>query len=126
MAVYDSVFVLAGASLQIDAVPHMGMIGIAYILFRTIRKLSGGWLGALIGGAPVQIRNWMGMALMPQAGVALGMALIANQRFPDNGEIVLSVVITTVVVFELFGPILTRIALLRSGDAQKLNNTKHG
>jgi len=104
----------------------MGMIGIAYILFRTIRKLSGGWLGALIGGAPVQIRNWMGMALMPQAGVALGMALIANQRFPDNGEIVLSVVITTVVVFELFGPILTRIALLRSGDAQKLNNTKHG
>ncbi len=55
--------------------------------------------------------------MMPQAGVAPGMALIANQRFPEFGHIVLTVVIGAVVIFELFGPILTRYALLRSGEA---------
>ncbi len=114
-------FVLAGASFHIDALFQMGIVGIAYVLFRCIGKLSGAWLGAVISNAPDAIRNWIGIALMPQAGVALGMALIASQRFPDTGAFVLSVVIGAVVVFELFGPILTRIALLRSGEATDLS-----
>jgi Kef-type K+ transport system membrane component KefB len=114
-------FVLAGASFHIDALLQMGIVGIAYVLFRCIGKLSGAWLGAVISNAPDAIRNWIGIALMPQAGVALGMALIASQRFPDTGAFVLNVVIGAVVVFELFGPILTRMALLRSGEATDLS-----
>ncbi len=114
-------FVLAGASFHIDALFQMGIVGIAYVLFRCIGKLSGAWLGAVISNAPDAIRNWIGIALMPQAGVALGMALIASQRFPDTGAFVLNVVIGAVVVFELFGPILTRMALLRSGEATDLS-----
>jgi len=113
-------FVLAGASLHVESVPQMGVVGIAYILFRCTGKLTGGgWLGVITGRAPILIRNWIGMALMLQAGAALGMALIANQRFPDSGTTVLSVIVSSVVVFELFGPMLTRVALLRSGDAKK-------
>jgi Kef-type K+ transport system membrane component KefB len=114
-------FVLAGASLHIDTLLQMGPVGVAYIFFRCMGKLSGAWLGAVISKAPDTIRNWTGIALMPQAGVALGMALIASQRFPDTGTFVLSVVIGAVVVFELFGPILTRMALLRSGEATDLS-----
>ena len=114
-------FVLAGASFHIDALLQMGIVGIAYVLLRCMGKLSGAWLGAVISNAPDAIRNWIGIALMPQAGVALGMALIASQRFPDTGAFVLSVVIGAVVIFELFGPILTRIALLRSGEATDLS-----
>lgn len=110
-------FVLAGASLHMDALLQMGTVGIAYILLRCMGKMAGAWLGAIISKAPDAIRNWIGIGLMPQAGVALGMALIASQRFPESGAFVLSVVIGAVVVFELFGPVLTRVALLRSGDA---------
>ena len=114
-------FVLAGASLHLDALLQIGIVGLAYIVFRCMGKLSGAWLGAVISNAPDTIRNWIGIALMPQAGVALGMALIASQRFPESGAFIMSVVISAVVVFELFGPILTRMALLRSGEATDLS-----
>jgi len=60
----------------------------------------------------------MGMALMPQAGVALGMALVAMQRRPDLGEIILPVVIASTVLFELIGPVLTRTGLVHVGEVR--------
>ncbi|MBW2401218.1 MAG: cation:proton antiporter, partial [Deltaproteobacteria bacterium] len=58
--------------------------------------------------------RWMGIALLPQAGVALGMALVASQRFPEAGEVILPVVIASTVFFEMLGPIATRFALDRT------------
>lgn len=58
----------------------------------------------------------MGLALMPQAGVALGMALIATNQFPEIGGIIFPIVAGTTVLFELVGPIMTRIALTRAGE----------
>ena len=62
--------------------------------------------------------RWMGAALMPQAGVALGMVLIASQRFPALGEILLPVVLGATVFFKLIGPVLTRLALYRAGEVR--------
>ena len=62
--------------------------------------------------------KWMGLALMPQAGVALGMALVAAQRLPDLGEIMLPVVIGSTVLFEVIGPVLTRSALIHAGEVR--------
>lgn len=112
-------FVLAGASLHLDILLKIGVIGTAYILLRTAGKMSGAWLGATVSHASEPLRRWTGMALMPQAGVALGMALIAYQRFPESGAMVLSVVIGAVVIFELFGPIATRFALVKAGEVKK-------
>jgi len=109
-------FVLAGASLHLETLFGIGVLGMAYVLLRSAGKFCGAWLGATISHAPEQIRRWTGMALMPQAGVALGMALVASQRFPESGAVILSVVIGAVVVFELFGPLLTRHALIRAGE----------
>jgi Kef-type K+ transport system membrane component KefB len=114
-------FVFAGASLHVDVLFQIGFVGVVYIALRIVGKIVGAWLGAVISSAPDSLRKWTGIAMMPQAGVALGMALIADQRFPEFGNIVLTVVIGAVVVFELFGPIMTRIALLRSGEAEDLS-----
>jgi len=111
-------FVLAGASLHIDALYHVGFIGSAYVILRVIGRVLGAWVGSVISRADPLVRRWMGMALMPQAGVALGMALVATERCPNVGEIVLTVVIAATVVFELIGPVMTRIALVRAGEVR--------
>lgn len=109
-------FVLAGASLHVGVLYGIGLVGSAYVVLRIIGRFVGAWAGGVISGAGPLIRRWMGMALMPQAGVALGMALVATQCCPDLGRVILSVVIAATVLFEVIGPVLTRIALNRAGE----------
>jgi hypothetical protein len=78
----------------------------------------GGWLGGFLAGASVLHRRWIGLALIPQAGVALGMVLVASNHFPDLGETVLAITIGTAIVLDVFGPILTLIALRKVGEAK--------
>ncbi len=107
-------FILAGASLEIDALRHVGLIGLAYIVLRIASRIVGGWIGAVAGGAPAHERPWFGLALLPQAGVAVGIALIASKQFPDYAETILTVTIGTTVAFELLGPAGTLYALRRA------------
>lgn len=111
-------FVLAGASLDVAMLPAIGLVGIGYVVLRTAGRLLGGWLGAnLAKMAPVE-RRWMGAALMPQAGVAIGMALVAAESFPVYSDIILAVAVGSTVIFELAGPILTRLAMDRTEAAE--------
>jgi Kef-type K+ transport system membrane component KefB len=112
-------FILAGASLQREALYRIGFVGGMYILFRIIGRFLGAWSGGSISHAGPVMRRWMGMALMPQAGVALGMALVAAQRRPDLAEIILPVVIASTVFFEVVGPVLTRIGLVKAGEVDR-------
>jgi Kef-type K+ transport system membrane component KefB len=112
MAVF---FMLAGASLRIETLMGLGTVGLAYLLARALGKITGAWVGARIAGASHEVKCWMGVALLPQAGVAIGMALLANQRFPQHAELILPLVVATTVVFELFGPVFTRLALRTVG-----------
>ncbi len=107
-------FVLAGASLEFDALATVGAIGLVYIGCRSFGKYSGAWVGARLSRASSDSRQWMGVALLPQAGVAIGMALVASNRFPEYRQIMLPVVIASTVVFEIFGPVFTRYAIRRS------------
>ncbi len=110
-------FMLAGALLDIDILAELGIVGSVYIISRVTGKLAGAWAGARISDASEDIRRWMGLALLPQAGVAIGMALIAANRFPEYQQLILSVVVSTTVLFELFGPVFTRMALKRTGSS---------
>lgn len=112
-------FVLAGASLQVGALPRIGLLGLVYIILRILGRFAGVWIGARIGRSGPLVRRWMAPALMPQAGVAMGMALVAAQRFPETGEIILPVVIGATIFFELIGPVFTRQALVRAGEVLK-------
>ena len=111
-------FVLAGASLQFKILFHIGLIGSAYIIFRVIGRLLGGWTGGTITNSKPLMCRWIGIVLMPQAGVALGMALITIEHRPDLGEIILPVVIASTVLFELIGPMLTRTGLIHVGEVR--------
>lgn len=111
-------FVLAGASLHLERLLEIGFVGLAYVALRVTGLVVGGWLGAFLGKADPLHRRWIGLAITPQAGVALGMALVAGSRFPDLRDQILAIVIGTTVMFELTGPVLTRLALLRVGEKE--------
>lgn len=110
-------FLLAGASFRVGRVVEIGWIGLAYLVLRVAGRSAGAWAGGTIGQADPQVRHWMGMAILPQAGVALGMALVATDSFPELRDVILPVVIGSTVLFELAGPCFTRLALMCSGDA---------
>lgn len=110
-------FVLAGAALSPESLWVVAAALPAYVLLRAAGRLIGGWLGGAVAGWSGRLRGCMGLALMPQAGVALGMTLVACQRMPELRELVLPVAIASTVAFELGGPILTRLALSLTGEA---------
>ena len=110
-------FVLAGASLELESLNGIGLIGLAYIGLRILGRVLGGWLGGFLANTEPVHRRWIGAALLPQAGVALGMALVAANYFPDLKEALLAVTVGTVIAFEVLGPILTFMALRKTGEA---------
>jgi Kef-type K+ transport system membrane component KefB len=109
-------FVMVGASLHIKSLAEIEILGASYILLRAAGRIVGAWPGAAIARSGPVVKKWMGMALMPQAGLALGMAVFATEQFPEIRDTILPVVIGTTVIFELVGPALTRTALIRAGE----------
>ena len=101
-------FLLAGASLHVDELFAVGWIGLVYILARTVGTYCGAGIAGRFAGIEKVIQRWMGVCLLPQAGVAIGMALLASQRFPELKDTILPIVISSTVVFEITGPALTR------------------
>ena len=117
-------FVLAGSSLHLGSLSRIGIIGSAYVILRVVGRLAGAWAGGKISHVDPLLNRWMGVALMPQAGVALGMALVATQRFPELADTILPIVIGATVLFELIGPVLTRKALTSVGEVS-IRRYKH-
>jgi Kef-type K+ transport system membrane component KefB len=112
-------FLLAGASLHMEKLAAAGVIGLLYIIARIAGLYIGARLsGHLVNAAPV-IRKWLGCCLFPQAGVALGMALLATERFPELKDLILPVVIGSTVIFEIIGPVITRHVLNKTDNAEK-------
>ena len=117
-------FFLAGAHLDISALPSLGLIGVVYILTRTGGLMGGAWLGAVIGGSEDKIRKYLGLGILSQAGVAIGLALLVSQRFAiigtphalEIGTMLIATVTATSIVFEIVGPICARFALVRAGE----------
>ena len=107
-------FVLAGASLEIEIAVQIGMLGILFIGLRSIGKVLGARIGGNLTHADQITNKWMGVALLPQAGVAIGMALVAGNYFPDHAQLLLTVVISSTIFFEIVGPIVTRIAIQKA------------
>ncbi len=112
-------FILAGASLDIAVARTLGAIGLGFIVLRIVARGLGGWIGARLTHEPQRLRVWYGIALLPQAGVAIGMALIAAQRFPDWGAQIIALTIGTTVVFEILGPVATLFAIRRTAGTDK-------
>ncbi len=112
-------FFLAGAHLNFSELPSLGIIGLAYLVGRTAGKMGGAWFGAWLGKADPVIRKNIGLGLLSQAGVAIGLSLLIAQEFAripvaKASTLAASVVTTitaTCIIFEIIGPITAKIAL---------------
>ena len=109
-------FVLSGADLDLSVLPSVGLIGVGYLLLRSMGKWGGTMLGAVCVKADSNIKKYLGLTLLPQAGVAIGMASLVAARFPTLGSQVNTIVLAGVLVFELIGPVITKLALTKAGE----------
>jgi Kef-type K+ transport system membrane component KefB len=117
-------FVLSGAELKLKVFEDIAIviIGLVYILARSAGKYSGAFLSAKISGCDEKITKYLGITLLPQAGVALGMAFDA-EALGDVGVIIANITVFAVLVYEIVGPTLTKMALLKAGDIQPEGKT---
>ena len=109
-------FVLAGFGFDPSSFMALGLTGLIYVVARSAGLVAGGYIGAAAGGASPAIRKYVGWCLLPQAGVALGLGLVAAERFPEVGHAVLSVLVGITFLFELVGPVAARISLHLAGE----------
>jgi len=112
-------FVVSGAELDITFLPKIGLIGILYIAFRVVGKVTGASIGAVIMKAPETVKKYIGFTLIPQAGVAIGLSLIASQTLPGYGQTIRAVVLSATLIYELTGPVFTKIGLKKAGEIKE-------
>lgn len=117
---YCLFFVLSGAALRFDVFSDVMVIviGIVYIVFRAFGKYVGAGISAKATHCAPQVTKYLGFTLFPQAGVALGMSLTASQIMGETGALIRTLILFSVLVYELIGPSITKIALTKSGDIQ--------
>jgi Kef-type K+ transport system membrane component KefB len=113
---YVMFYVLAGANLDVGLLSTLGLIGSVYIISRIMGRIGGAYAGAIIAGTGKSIKKYMGLALMAQAGVAIGLAMMAKANLPHTGGTILNTIIATTVIYEIMGPVATRYSLIKAGD----------
>lgn len=117
MPIFILFFVISGAQLDFGVFADwiVILVGVIYIIFRSIGKYAGAYLSAKAVKCAPSIVRYLGITLLPQAGVAIGMSITAAGMLV-HGETVRSIVLFAVMIYELVGPMLTKIALVRAGD----------
>jgi len=116
--IYVSFFVLAGAHIEFSTLGMwVVLMTVGYILCRVAGKVIGSWLGANFSGAPPVVRKYLGICLQSQAGVAIGLAILASHQFAENlGHTIIMVVMTATFVAEIFGPMLVKVGVKKAGE----------
>lgn len=117
---YAAFFVLAGAELQPSSVLGLGLIGAAYTLARTVGKVVGSRIGLRNQDVPDVVRRQLGLCLVSSSSLAVGLTIQIRTAFPAYAETVTGIVLAAVVIFEVVGPLLTRRALVVTGEAQTM------
>ena len=114
-------FVISGAELELSVFTDLAIvfIGLIYIIFRSIGKYSGSFASAKLSKCEPQICKYLGITLLPQAGVALGMCTTAMQ-LGDEGRLIRNITLFAVLIYELVGPLLTRQALAAAGEIKPM------
>ena len=114
-------FVISGAELELNVFADFAIVGtgLVYILFRSLGKYTGALVSTRWVHCPPQVCKYLGITLLPQAGVALGMCITARQ-LGSQGDLIRNITLFSVLIYELFGPMLTKWALTKAGDIQPM------
>lgn len=111
-------FVLSGAELELSVFTNIAIVGcgITYILFRSCGKYLGAYIGAKWMKCSREIQKYLGITLLPQAGVALGMSMTVTETMGQAGRLIRNITLFSVLIYELAGPMMTKIALMKAGE----------
>ena len=111
-------FVLSGAELEFSVFGDLAIVGIGvvYIISRSIGKYLGAYISAGMVHCEPHIKKYLGITLLPQAGVALGMSITAMTELGSEGTIIRNIVLFGVLIYELFGPMMTKMSLMKAGE----------
>lgn len=110
-------FIVSGMNLDVGALTKVGAIGVGYFVIRILGKYLGTYISCAITGTSREIRNYMGLALIPQAGVAIGLAFLGKRLLPEHtGNLLLTIILSSSVLYEMIGPLSAKIALFKSGS----------
>lgn len=120
-AIFLLFFVISGAELDLKIIPTVGLLGVMYLVFRSAGKYFGARAGAAFVGETPEVRKYLGVALLPQAGVAIGMSQLVVKAFENSdmpwiGNEIKAVVLCATLVYELVGPLLTKMVLTKAGE----------
>ena len=118
-------FVISGAELELGVFSDVAIVGVGlvYIIFRSLGKYCGSYASAKATNCSPEICKYLGITLLPQAGVALGMCTIASAQLGgDAGSLIRNITLFAVLVYEIFGPVFTRMALTAAGDIKPMSH----
>jgi Kef-type K+ transport system membrane component KefB len=116
---YAIFFVIAGADLDISLLSSIGVLGLIYMGCRMVGKFIGTSVGSRLVGFGGKIPTWLGFGMMTQAGLAIGLTLSVSRRFPEFSTVITAVILSSIIVFELIGPIATKLAISRAGETHQ-------
>ncbi len=109
-------FFVTGAGMDISILPKVGLIGVVYIIVRVIGKMLGAFIGGRVSHADSNVQKYLGIGLIPQAGVAIGLAMMCGSVVPEYANEITAVVVCGTIIYELIGPILTKVMLVKIGE----------
>lgn len=123
-AIFLLFFIISGAELDLKIIPTVGLLGVGYLVFRSAGKYFGARLGSTVVHETPEVRKYLGVALLPQAGVAIGMSQIVVETFnglgmSEIGVQIRAVVLCATLVYELAGPLLTKMVLTKAGEIER-------
>jgi Kef-type K+ transport system membrane component KefB len=123
LPIYILFFIVAGVNLHINLLLTIGLLGGVYIICRTFGLIGGSYIAAVAAKVDPVIRNNLGLGILSQAGVAIGLALLASHKLselgiPELGSLIITMIAATTVVFEIMGPLTARFAIMRAGEAR--------
>ncbi len=112
-------FVLSGMELNLKVLATVGIIGVVYIIGRVIGKVFGAYFGAVVSKAPSNVKKYLGFGLVPQAGVAIGLTIVADSIVPQYAATIKAVILSATFIYELVGPSITKASLKAAGEIEK-------
>lgn len=115
-AIFMIFFVISGAGFEVSALPGIGLIGVLYVVMRVIGKMFGAWFGGKVTKQDKNICKYLGPTLMPQAGVALGLIVVAGDVVPDFASQIRVIILCSTFIYSIIGPITAKFALEKAGE----------
>lgn len=115
---FELFFVVSGAGLNVSVLPQIGLMGAIYVIVRCVGKWLGAFIGAKIMKAPANVAKYIGPTLFPQAGVAIGLTIVAQTVVPQYAPQIRAVILCGTLIYELVGPAITKITLKKAGEIQ--------